>query len=275
MGTVTDVVREPIVSNMTDHQLSDEAEAEMLEEILTTKAAEEARNFVCEEVPFQPGDSVLSVGCGPGYETAVLAQDVGDQGSVTGVDVNGDVLATAQTRCSDLPQVSFAHGDVTDLPVPEDHYDIAIAKQVLQFVDDVGSALDELYRVLKPGGRVVVVEGVRGSHTMHSSDPDRMRRANDVYRTAREDYHFGTRFVSLLPEAGFRVEDIIPRPSVQREIDAQIERGIEVQRGFLETSEEFDDVEIEEWEQDLRDLDGAGQFLFCAITLLYIGRATE
>jgi len=260
---------------MTDHHLSDEEKTEILEELLTTEAVEEFRNFVCEEVPFQPEDSVLSVRCGPGYETAVLAEQVGDQGSVTAIDVNEDILDTAQTRCSDLSQVSFAHGDVTGLPVPDDHYDIAIAKQVLQFVDDVGSALKELYRLLKPGGRVVVVEGVRATHTMHSSDPDRMRRADDVYRTAREDYHFGTRFVSLLPEAGFMVEDIIPRRSVRREIDAQIERGIEVQRGFLERSDDFDNSEIEAWEQDLRDLDDAGQFLFCAITLLYIGRKPE
>mgnify|MGYP000073690619 CR=1 FL=1 len=257
---------------MTDHHLSDEEETEMLEEIHTTATAEKFRNFVCEEVPLQPDDSVLSVGCGPGFETAVLAQQVGEAGSVTGIDVNEDVLATARDRCRDLPQVSFQHGDVTDLPVADERYDLAIAKQVLQFVDDVDSALGELYRVIKPGGRIAVVEGARESQVIHSSDPERMRRANEVYRTGRGDRHFGTRLVSLLPEAGFTTEDVVSRSSVQREINDQIERGIEVQRGFLESSEVFDDSEINAWEQDLRGLDDAGQFLFSAITLLYIGR---
>jgi len=186
--------------------------------------------------------------------------------------VNEDVLDAARDRCRTLSQVSFQYGDVTDLPVADDSYDLAIAKQVLQFVDDVDSALDELFRVLEPGGRIAVVEGVRESQVVHSSDPERMRRATNVYRTARGDRHFGIRLVSLLPEAGFTVEDITPRSGVQREINDQVERGIEVQCGFLESSDVFDDAEIDAWEQDLRELDDAGQFLLCAMTLLYIGR---
>ena len=260
---------------MADHQLSDEEETEMLEQILTTATAEKFRNFICEEVPLQPEDSVLSVGCGPGFETAVLAQQVAEDGNVTGIDVNKDVLGAARDRSGNLPQVSFQQGDVTDLPVADESYDLAIAKQVLQFVNDVDSALDELFRVLKPGGRVAVVEVARESHVIHSSDPERMRRANEVYRAARGDRHFGTRFVSLLPETGFTVVDIVPRTRLQREINDQVERGIEVQRGFLESSDVFNDSEINAWEQDLRDLDDAGQFLSCATKFLYIGRKPE
>lgn len=260
---------------MTDHQLSDKEEAEMLEQILTTATAEKFRNFVCKELPLEPTDSVLSVGCGPGFETAVLAQQVGKAGSVTGADVNEDVLAEARDRCGSLPQVSFQQGDVTDLPVADNGYDVAIAKQMLQFVDDVDAALDELFRVLKPGGTVAVVEVARESHVIHSSDPERMRRANEVYRTARGDRGFGTQLVSLLPEAGFTVEDIVSRARAHREINDQIERGIEVQRGFLESSDAFDDSEIDAWEEDLRNLDDDGQFLSSATTFLYIGRKSE
>jgi ubiquinone/menaquinone biosynthesis C-methylase UbiE len=245
----------------------------MLERILSTETATKFRNFVCEELPLQLSDAVLSVGCGPGFETAVLAQQVGDTGRVTGVDVNGDVLTEARDRCGAFPQVSFMHGDVTDLPVADDSYDVAVAKQMLQFVDDVDAALDELRRVLKPAGAVAVVEVARDSHVLHASDPERMRRANDVYRAARGDRSFGTQLVSLLPDAGFTVEDVVSRARVQREITDQIERGIDVQRGFLAASDAFDDAEIDAWEQDLRDLDEAGEFLSCATTLLYVGRA--
>ncbi|WP_436926349.1 methyltransferase domain-containing protein [Halosimplex amylolyticum] len=260
---------------MTNHQLSDEEETEMLEQILSTATAETFRNFVCEEISLQADESVLSVGCGPGFEAAVLAQQVGEGGSVTGIDVNEDVLAAARNRCSNLSQVSFQHGDVTELPVTDESYDLVIAKQVLQFVDDVDSALEELFRVLKPGGRIAVVESARESEVMHSSDPEQMRRANEVYRTVRGDRNFGTQLLSLLPDAGFTVEDVVSRATVQREINEQVERGIEVQRGFLESSDAFDDSEIEAWEQDLRDLDEANQFLFCGITLLYISRKPE
>lgn len=247
----------------------------MLEEILTTATARKFRNFVCESVPLRQGDSVLSVGCGPGFETAVIAEAVGVEGSVLGLDVDENVLAAARDRCSDLPQVSFQHGDVTALPVADESFDLVIAKQVLQFVDEVDAALEEIYRVLKPGGRVAVVESVRESQVVHSSDPERMHRANEVYREARGDRQFGTRFVSLLPEAGFSLEELIPRSRVHREINDQVERGIEVQRGFLESSDGFDDAEIDAWEQELRELDDAGQFLFCGTTLLYLGRKPQ
>lgn len=247
----------------------------MLEEILTTATAEKFRNFVCKAVPLCPGESVLSVGCGPGFETAVLAEEVGVKGSVMGVDVNEDVLATARDRCSDLPQVSFQHGDVTDLPAAGENFDLVIAKQVLQFVDDVDSALEEIFRVLKPGGKVAVVESVRESQVLHSLVPERLHRATEVYRESRGDRQFGTRYVSLLPEAGFSLEEIVPRARVHREINDQVERGIEVQRRFLESSDVFDEDEINGWEQELRELDDAGQFLFCGTTLLHLGRKPQ
>jgi SAM-dependent methyltransferase len=259
---------------MADHRLSGEAETEMLERILTTATATEFRNFVCDAVAPRHGESVLSVGCGPGFETAVLAQQVGERGSVTGVDVNDDVLATAKDRCRDLPQVSFTHGDVTALPVQADRYDLAIAKQVLQFVDDVDSALAELFRVLEPGGRVAVIEVDRDTQVIHSSDPERMRRASEVYRAGRGNRHLGTRLVSLLPGAGFTVEEVVTRARTHTEIDDQVERGIEVQRDFLESSDEFDRSDVDAWEQDLRDLDDAGQFLSCATTFLYVGNVS-
>ena len=256
---------------MVDSQRSKEG-TEMLEEILTTATARKFRNFVCNSVPLQSGDSVLSVGCGPGFETAVIADEVGAEGDVTGLDVNKDVLTAARDRCSDLPQVSFQHGDVTELQAADESFDHVRAKQVLQFVDDVDSALEEVFRVLKPGGRVTLVEAVRESQVLHSSDPERMQRAMEVYREARGDRQFGTRFVSLLPEAGFSLEEIVPRSRVHREINEQVEQGIEVQRGFLESSDAFDAAEVDAWEQELGELDDAGQFLFCGTTLLYLGR---
>ena len=260
---------------MAGHRLPDEAETEMLEQILTTATAERFRNFVCETVSPGSGESVLSVGCGPGFETAVLAQLVGERGRVTGVDVNEDVLDTARNRCGDLPQSSFAHGDVTALPVQDEQYDFAIAKQVLQFVDDADGALDELYRVLEPGGRVAVVEVARDTHVVHSSDPERTRRANEVYRAERGDRHLGTRLRSSLPEAGFAVEEVLAQARTHTEIDDQVERGIDVQRGFLESSDEFAESEVDAWERDLRDLDAAGQFLSCATTFLYVCRKPD
>ena len=250
--------------------MSEQAENEMLEEILATPYAESFRQFVKSELALRFDDSVLSVGCGPGFETAVLAEDVSDEGRVLGIDINEKVLASARDRCADLPQVSFADGDATDLPVPDNSYDVAVAKQVYQFVDDVETALSELRRVLKPNGRAAVVEKDVDGWVMHSSNRDRMRRVKEAYADALPRSRLGSELVSLLPAVGLTVDVIKPRASAHTEINEQVERGIDVQRDFLEADGSFEQSEIEAWEQDLRDLDADGEFLSCGTQFLHI-----
>ena len=107
------------------HDLSEEREADMLEDISTTARETASREFVCEETPIRPDDAVLSVGCGPGFETAALAGRVGADGRVHGVDVNEAVLARVRERCADSPEVTFRRGDVTALPVTDGAFDDA------------------------------------------------------------------------------------------------------------------------------------------------------
>lgn len=168
--------------------------------------------------------------------------------------------------------MSFELGDATDLPVPDNSYDVAVAKQVYQFVAGTEIALAELRRVLKPGGRAVVIEKDIDARVIHSSDRDRMNRANEVYCDAVQHPHLGSAPVSLLPAAGLLVEEVKPRAIVHTEINEQGERGIEVQRGFLESSELFDQSEIEAWEQDLRNLNARGEFLSCGTQFLHVAR---
>lgn len=257
---------------MPGHELSDEGEREMLERISTTERATAFREFVCETVPLAPGDRVLSVGCGPGFETAALAERVGDDGVVHGLDMNPAVLAAARERCPGR-EFAFVRGDATALPVRDGAYDLAIAVQMLQFLDDPAAALSELSRVVRPGGRVAVTTGT-GSGVMHTPT-ELLERAREVSREAAGSRGPGTRLSSLLPEAGLVVEDVVPRAEIRTAIDDQVERGIEVRRGILERSGEFDDDEVETWERQLRDLDDDGRFLSCGTKLLYVARKPE
>lgn len=256
---------------MSDSECSDAELRAHWERILSTQTEASFREFVLEHLPIRHGDAVLSAGCGPGFETAALAEQVGETGRVTGIDVNQDVLAAARDRCRDLPQVSFHLGDVTDLPVADESLNLAVAKQVLVGVSDVESALAELFRVLEPGGRVAITGGDRRTHVKHTPT-ERMRRADEIFRTESGGSRLGTRLVSMLPEAGFTSVDVEPRAKIQTEITDQIERGIEVQRAVLESSEAFDDDEIATWERDLRDLGETGRFLSCSTVFLYVAR---
>jgi arsenite methyltransferase len=123
-----------------------------------------------------PGERILDVGCGPGFLSAELRQEVGHAGSVVGVDSSPAMLALAARRCQGLGNVTLHQGDATSLPVADASFDGAVCVQVLEYVADTPAALRELYRALRPGGRVVVWDIDWAAVSWHSEDPTRMAR---------------------------------------------------------------------------------------------------
>jgi len=99
------------------------------------------------------GDSVLEVGCGTGVLAREVVKQVGPDGGVTGVDLSESMLGVARDIC---PDVDFRQGNAMDLPFDDESFDIAIASFMLMFVPDPVLAVSEMWRVLKPGGRLVI-----------------------------------------------------------------------------------------------------------------------
>ncbi|NYH55217.1 ubiquinone/menaquinone biosynthesis C-methylase UbiE [Nocardiopsis arvandica] len=106
-----------------------------------------------------PGRFLLDVGCGPGSITADLARRVAP-GTVTAVDSSAEAvdLARAAAREAGTDNVEFLVGDVHDLDLPSDAFDVVHAHQVLQHVADPVRALSEMRRVVRPGGVVAACD---------------------------------------------------------------------------------------------------------------------
>lgn len=110
--------------------------------------------------PMQAGGRCLDVGCGEGRHSlaAYLRPDI----DVVGVDLSHDDLQTARTRIADMeafdPQgrISFLQGDATSLPFPDASFERVICSEVLEHIPNFLSVVNELVRVLKPGGRLCV-----------------------------------------------------------------------------------------------------------------------
>ena len=98
------------------------------------------------------GHAVLDVGSGTGYPAILAAQTVGTSGSVTGIDLAGDMLAVAQRKAKRLGllNVTFHTGDATTLPFETASFDAVISRFCLMFLPDVPKASTEIARVLKP-----------------------------------------------------------------------------------------------------------------------------
>jgi len=112
--------------------------------------------------PIHPGEAVLDVGCGAGVDSLVAAHLVGPAGRVIGVDVTAEMIAKARSNLErlDLPQVSFQVGEAESLPFPDNDFDLVISNGVLNLTLNKEQALEEAFRVLKPGGRFMVADQV-------------------------------------------------------------------------------------------------------------------
>jgi len=102
---------------------------------------------------------VLDLGCGGGLDVFLAAKKVGATGRVLGVDMTAKMiqLAKANAQKRDLPNVEFHQADIEDMkPIQSNSIDCVISNCVLNLVPNKAKAMNEIFRVLKPGGRVVL-----------------------------------------------------------------------------------------------------------------------
>jgi ubiquinone/menaquinone biosynthesis C-methylase UbiE len=104
----------------------------------------------------QRDERILDIACGPGLVSLRLAALVGDQGAVTGTDLSGRMVETAQRHAltQGVLQARFERADAEALPFPDASFDAVVCALGLMYVPDPARALREMCRVLKPGGRM-------------------------------------------------------------------------------------------------------------------------
>ncbi len=114
-------------------------------------------SFLKSWAEISPLDIVLDVGCGTGeFERLLLAEYSSLQ--IVGVDISEKMLAIAKQKCSIYPQVSFELASASALPFNSDSFDVIVSASSFHYFDDPLAALTEIKRVLKPDGKVVILD---------------------------------------------------------------------------------------------------------------------
>jgi arsenite methyltransferase len=112
--------------------------------------------------PIHKGESVLDVGCGGGVDTLVAAMLVGPGGKAIGIDLIPEMVARARENVGKTPlkNVSFQKSSPEEMPFPDESFDVVISNGAFNLVIDKAKALREVFRVLKPRGRLMMADQI-------------------------------------------------------------------------------------------------------------------
>jgi arsenite methyltransferase len=126
----------------------------------------------------RPGERVVDVGCGAGIDSLIAAKQVGPDGRVIGVDMTPYMLEKARRSAVEtgLENVEFEEGYAEALPVEDGWADVVISNGVLNLMPDKAAALEEMSRVLKPGGRLQI-----GDILVQKAVPESAKRKIDLW----------------------------------------------------------------------------------------------
>jgi arsenite methyltransferase len=260
---------------MTAESVFDAVASRKLEAAYLTPDVVEQRHATLRALGLRPGERVLDVGSGPGLLAAEMAQAVGPTGHVTGFDISDAMLALGQRRCSNLNgagRVSFVKADATALPFPDATFDAATSIQVYEYIADLSTALAELHRVLRPGGRALILDTDWDSIVWHATDTDRMRRLLAAWTQRFADPHLPRSLASQLRTAGFGVNQpqvlVLLNPDYSPDTYS-IANG-EIMADFAVTRGQLTREEANAWLADLHQVGSEGRYFFSLNRYLFL-----
>lgn len=234
----------------------DEQASRRVEAVYRTPDVVEQRQVIRTALALRPGERVLDIGCGPGLLAHEMAEDVGAEGRVDGVDVSPSMLAIAARRevAPGAAPVVLAESDAGALPFPDRSFDAAVSTQVYEYVADMPGALAEARRVLAPGGRLLILDTDWDSIVWRSDDDARMARVLSAWDEHLTHRGLPRELPELLAAAGLALVScaVVPLLNVGYDPDTYSAGMLELVAGFVAGRRGVDAPEADAWAHDLR-----------------------
>ncbi len=257
---------------MNDVLKFDGAAARDLERMYLTPDIVAQRCAVLAAMTPMSGETVLDIGVGPGLLVRDIALAVGETGTVVGCDISEQMCAMARSRCADLGWVEIQLGEATALDAADNSFDCVVVTQVLEYVDDVAKALAEIERVLKPGGRAVIIDTDFDTWAMHTGYPERMARIRAAW-----DEHFVHRSLPrtlspMLRAAGFTVtrRETIPLYNPDYHENCFSHGMIGLIAKFVVGRQGISEEEAQAWAAEFETLGREGRYFYSINRYLFI-----
>jgi arsenite methyltransferase len=211
----------------------------------------------------QPGERVLDIGSGQGHLLASIAEAVGPTGEAHGVDPCPAMNALAAARTHGMPWVRIGDGDAVALPYPDGVFDAAVSTQSYEHVADIAVALGELRRVLRPGGRALILDTDADSPVWHTADRALRERVLAAWEEHLVHPRLPRTLRGLLRRAGFRVTE--QRVHVvfnsQMAADSYSARMVSATARFVAGRQGLTEADADTWLADLRARTDEGDYV--------------
>ncbi len=154
----------------------------------------------------RPGASVVDLGCGDGAWTRLLASEVGGSGVVFGLDADPDCIAAAEASQAPHGSILFEAASAYDTGLPDDAVDIVFARHLFQHLGEPDRALREIYRLLRPGGTLCLLEPHDSMLWLHPEPAGHaafVARAHELHRLRGGDRDVSRKLGGRVSAAGF------------------------------------------------------------------------
>lgn len=260
---------------MTGGQSFDDAASRKLEAVYQTPDIIAQRHRTLTALEPREGEHILDIGAGPGLLVADMAAVVGPEGHVTGLEISDSMLAVARRRCASLPiadRITLVKGDATAPPFPDSSFDAATSTQVYEYVPDVDLALAELHRVLRPGGRALILDSDWASIVWNTTDQARMNRVLAAWVDRFADPHLPRSLSRRLRDAGFQIRHraILALLNPEYDPNSYSVANASIMADYVTGRYGLTPDEVQAWQQDLTQLGAEGRYFFSLNRYLFL-----
>jgi len=217
----------------------------------------------------ESGQAVLDVGCGGGHLVRELALAVGDGGRAVGLDINAEQIGVARDLCAGLPAAELVEGQATNMPFDDGAFDGVVSIQALEYIPDVDSALTEVRRVLKPGGKAAFISVLWDHWRFHGPDSELNERVLGAWRAHCTHQMLPIEMPRKLAATGFGGAFCRPIAFMNNSLHenafafwaSKLAAGFAVGQGVPE-------VDARRWQDQLAQADKEGRFAFVSVPVL-------
>jgi SAM-dependent methyltransferase len=240
------------------------------------RIVEERRRGYFERLRLRPGNAVLDAGSGMGEATRMVAALIQPGGRAVGVDLSADLVGRARDRVEGVPGVEFRVGTLTGLPFDAGTFDAAYSERVFIHLAEPDAAMAELFRVLRPGGRLVVVDADHARSAIDADDLELSELLSAALARGITNPASGRRLRSQMVRAGFSDVTVEPMPRIftdGADYRATVPRSLPARLDELVAAGQISRARADAYLNDQARRETEGRFF--VVVMIYLAAATK